>query len=69
MALDCTILQKKLSIPRIGVDVLWRNRLIEKLNEHKDAKVTIILAPTGYGKTVLISQYASIERRLLYGIS
>lgn len=55
------LLSAKMSPPRIGLETIWRKRLIENFNEHERVKLTIVSAPTGYGKTVLISQFASLK--------
>jgi LuxR family maltose regulon positive regulatory protein len=51
------ILQTKLNAPQLsGVQVL-RNGVLEKLNGVLGKQVTVLVAPAGYGKTMLLSQY------------
>lgn len=49
----------KIRPPRIGVETIWRQRLLENFEGYKYKKLTVVSAPTGYGKTVLISQFAT----------
>lgn len=53
------LLYSKMNPPRIGMETIWRKRLIEDFSCIEYKKLTIVTAPTGYGKTVLISQFAS----------
>jgi LuxR family maltose regulon positive regulatory protein len=52
-----SILATKLSIPPPRRHVVPRPRLIERLNEGLDCKLTLISAPAGFGKTTLISDW------------
>ncbi|EEG78005.1 BTAD domain-containing putative transcriptional regulator [Dethiobacter alkaliphilus] len=58
MSLSDRILASKLLAPRTGVRLLARPRLLEKFTDYQSRKLTLISAPAGYGKTVLISQFA-----------
>src|SRR4051794_26533329 len=61
--MSITILATKLYIPPPRPKVVVRPRLIKKLNEGLQRKLTLISAPAGFGKTVLISEWvASCER-------
>lgn len=55
------LLLTKLNFPDIGIDTVWRNRLIQQVNENEH-RLTVISAPTGYGKTVLLSQIISLKK-------
>jgi len=58
------ILATKLYIPPPRTNVVLRPRLIERLNEGLDRKLTLISAPAGFGKTTLVSEWlASLEAR------
>ncbi len=58
------ILATKLYIPPLRPQVVSRPRLIERLNEGLHGKLTLISAPAGFGKTMLISEWlAGRERR------
>lgn len=52
-----SILTTKLFIPQLPSNLLSRYRLIEKLNQSIQYKLTLISAPAGYGKTTLLSDY------------
>jgi LuxR family transcriptional regulator, maltose regulon positive regulatory protein len=57
------ILATKLYRHRLRPHVVSRPRLIERLDEGRHRKLTIISAPAGFGKTTLISQWVEgIER-------
>ena len=54
-----SILTTKLYIPPPPSNLVFRPRLIEKLNQGIESKVTLISAPAGFGKTTLLSEYAA----------
>ena len=57
------LLSTKLFIPKPRPDIVSRSRLIEKLNEGAQGKLTLISAPAGFGKTTLVSEWiGSCER-------
>ena len=57
------ILATKLYLPRLRPQVISRPRLIERLNEGRHRKLTLISAPAGFGKTTLVSAWVKgIER-------
>lgn len=53
------LLTSKINPPRIGIETIFRNRLIDDFRDIENKKLTIVSAPTGYGKTVLISQFVA----------
>jgi LuxR family transcriptional regulator, maltose regulon positive regulatory protein len=53
------ILATKLYIPLLGPKVVLRTRLIERLNEGLQRKLTLISATTGFGKTTLVSEWVA----------
>ncbi|QBD83468.1 helix-turn-helix transcriptional regulator [Ktedonosporobacter rubrisoli] len=54
-------------LPRLRSNVVSRPRLIERLTEGLNGKLTIISASAGFGKTTLVSQWvASIERSVAW---
>ncbi len=54
------LLLVKINPPLIGAKTIWRKRLIEEFSAYAHNKLTILSAPSGYGKTVLISQFAAV---------
>jgi LuxR family transcriptional regulator, maltose regulon positive regulatory protein len=57
------ILATKLYIPPPRPKVVFRPRLIDRLNEGLHRKLTLISAPAGFGKTTLVSEWvAGCER-------
>src|SRR4030042_2606577 len=53
------ILATKLYIPPPRPNLVPRPRLIEKLNEGLQTKLTLISSPAGFGKTTLVSEWAA----------
>lgn len=53
------ILTTKLMAPRSGVTLVERPRLIDTLTQAQTKRLTLVTAPAGYGKTVLLAQYAA----------
>jgi LuxR family maltose regulon positive regulatory protein len=51
------VLATKLFVPPLRPDLVFRQRLINQLNAGLQRKLTIVSAPTGYGKTTLISSW------------
>ena len=58
------ILATKLYIPPPRPKVVLRPRLIERLNEGLQHKLTLISAPAGFGKTTLVSEWVAGGERL-----
>jgi LuxR family maltose regulon positive regulatory protein len=54
-----TLLSTKLNIPQVSQKVVHRPRLIERLNQglNEGAKLTLVSAPAGYGKTTLVTEW------------
>ncbi len=59
------ILLAKLLPPRPGKGMIDRSRLIHLLNGIEERKLTLLTAPAGYGKTVLMLQLADAAKRAL----
>ncbi len=55
-ALNNHIIEAKINPPIIKSNILERNELIRKVKSNAKAKLTIITAPGGYGKTILTHQ-------------
>lgn len=53
------ILRTRLQIPPLISSRIPRNRLIRKLNQATNTKLTTIIAPAGFGKTTLLCDWAS----------
>ena len=52
-----SLIQTKLQPPSLSPDILPRPQLIERLNDGRYRKLTLISAPAGYGKSVLASAW------------
>ena len=63
MKQDRIILTSKVQIPPQKTDVVTRLRLIHKLNRvfDPDVKVALVLAPPGFGKSSLVSEWAHLH--------
>ncbi len=57
--MNIPILATKLFIPQLRSKVVRRPRLIERLNEGLDRKLTLISVSAGFGKTTLVSEWVS----------
>lgn len=53
------VLVTKLNIPPLRAQIVFRPRLIERLNEGQQGKLTLISAPAGFGKTTLVSEWVA----------
>jgi len=51
------ILQTKLHRPQLGRDLVIRDHLIEVMNRARGLPLTLVSAPVGYGKSVLVAQW------------
>jgi LuxR family maltose regulon positive regulatory protein len=52
-----TILRTKLHRPPVPRDYVHRPRLLEYLDKRRERPLTLVSAPAGYGKSVLISSW------------
>jgi LuxR family transcriptional regulator, maltose regulon positive regulatory protein len=51
------ILQARLNRPKVAADYVARPRLLNLLNAGRDGKLTLVIAPAGFGKTTLVSSW------------
>lgn len=58
-AQDVPLLTTKLYIPPVRPNLVPRPRLIERLTAGLHRKLTLVSAPAGFGKTTLLSEWAS----------
>jgi LuxR family maltose regulon positive regulatory protein len=63
------LLSTKLNIPRPRHDLVPRPRLVQRLNDGLDRKLTLISAPAGFGKTTLLSEWAAGAERPIAWLS
>src|SRR5215475_7721526 len=61
--MSTSILATKLYIPLPRRNVVSRSRLIERMNEGLNSKLTLISAPAGFGKTTLVSEWVAGKAR------
>lgn len=54
-----SILSTKLFIPPLGARVIARARILERIQRERDNPLTLIVAPAGYGKSTVASQWAN----------
>ena len=57
------LVETKLYLPRLRRSVVARPRLSGRLLRGSDAKLTLISAPAGFGKTTLMSQWLTATDR------
>jgi len=55
--METPLLQTKLYIPSIRPELVSRPRLIDRLNAGLHRKLTLVSAPAGFGKTMLVSEW------------
>ena len=48
-----TLLRTKLHRPPTTADLVPRPRLLERLDQHRERPLTLVVAPAGFGKTTL----------------
>jgi LuxR family maltose regulon positive regulatory protein len=51
------VIETKLRVPSPRSEQVLRPRLLGMLEEGLDRRVTLVSAPAGYGKTILLSQW------------
>jgi LuxR family maltose regulon positive regulatory protein len=64
-----SILTTKLHIPPLRSKHVLRPRLIERLNDGAQRKLTLVSAPAGFGKTTLVSEWIAQSERLTAWLS
>ncbi len=52
-----TVNQAKLYRPRVVADYLHRQQLLDRFEEHNKKPLTLVSAPAGYGKSMLVSHW------------
>lgn len=53
------LLRTKLFVPRVHPDLVMRSGLIGRLNQGLSRKLTLIIAPAGFGKSTLVSSWTA----------
>ena len=56
-AQDVSLLTTKLYIPPVRPELVPRPRLVERLNQGLNRKLTLVSAPAGFGKTTLVTEW------------
>jgi LuxR family maltose regulon positive regulatory protein len=54
---DIPLLRTKLHKPPVVTDHLHRQHLLDRLNRHRQRPLTMVSAPAGYGKSMLVSYW------------
>jgi LuxR family maltose regulon positive regulatory protein len=68
-SMPAPILAAKLYVPPHRSRIVFRSRLLERLNEGLSGKLTLISAPAGFGKTTLVSEWLAGCRRPIAWLS
>ncbi len=63
------LLSTKFFIPRPRSNLVARPRLVERLNAGLERKLTLIVAPAGFGKTTLLSEWIPLSPRQVAWLS
>lgn len=61
---DEPLLEPKLRLPRLHPGLVARERLLERVHEGLERKLTLLSAPAGFGKTTLVSQWFAVRRNV-----
>ncbi|MGB5327698.1 MAG: hypothetical protein WBO58_05700, partial [Gammaproteobacteria bacterium] len=56
------IIQTKLCVPGLTTGLVNRNRLLDLMNDSLEYPLTLVSAPAGYGKSVLVSQWCHQQK-------
>jgi ATP/maltotriose-dependent transcriptional regulator MalT len=59
---DPLVLPTKLRPPHVREGLIERPDLVERLREGRDRALTLVCAPAGYGKTILLAQWQTLDR-------
>ena len=54
---------RRVEVPDLPPGLLPRPRLLARLRDARDARVVTVVAPPGYGKTTLLTQWAKEDER------
>ena len=57
------VIRSKIQPPPLRSTTLTRHRLIDRLDEATQARVTLLVAEAGYGKTTLLADFAARSGR------
>jgi LuxR family transcriptional regulator, maltose regulon positive regulatory protein len=66
---DHLLLATKLTIPHVRLDLIPRPRLFQKLETCLEYPLTLLAAPAGFGKTVVLSTWAQQRQRSVGWVS
>jgi len=56
------LIATKLHVPRLRADIVHRQRLLELLDQGAQARLTLVSAPAGFGKTTLLVDWLATRR-------
>jgi LuxR family transcriptional regulator, maltose regulon positive regulatory protein len=54
-----TLVRTKLNRPRVSRDIVQRPALVQRLNAGLERSLTLVIAPPGFGKTMLVAEWVS----------
>jgi LuxR family maltose regulon positive regulatory protein len=57
------LLETKLYIPKWRPGLVSRPRLIERMHQASERKLTLVSAPAGFGKTTLLAEWVASSER------
>ena len=56
------LIATKLFVPKVRSSVVTRSRLLDRLRQGAEARLTLVSAPAGFGKTTLLAQWLAREQ-------
>lgn len=57
------VIKTRVAPPQLNAGLIERPRLLERMEERADARLTVVQAPAGYGKTTLLMQWRAALQR------
>ena len=58
---DAPLIETKLAPPRVRPNILLRPRLLESLERSAPAALTLVVAPVGFGKSILVQSWCAAQ--------
>ena len=69
LILENLLLETKIYLPKVRCGLVPRPRLEERLNRGAELKLTLVSAPAGFGKTMLLAEWLDFSRHLTAWVS
>ena len=57
------MLKSRFHKPPIASDIIYRERVVNKLNQYAEKSLVLVSAPAGYGKSIMVSQWLESQKK------